>query len=418
MTEQDLELKSIIRRLWWRMGFSTKVDVPLRALVPSIRGQSRDGHETYTDLDVLGVWIGADGRIQFSIADCKTSPRGSTERMFWIRGVAELFDTSDAYMIRSVGPTAAARQLAAKLRVGVLTPAELATLEDYYPTPVDLSRDEISFLFNPVAIAGYRDAMTKIDKRLKPLRDYQECDFWVYEEHRNLFQMVAHLADSTKYLNPSNPAHRALFYDSLWLYSLSVLRAAEHVRRTHLADIDTTLREYVFGGQLGLREKRRLATVLRDSTNRKPTSPDHDVFPPYFSALLDLVTRFVRRPTVATGVLRYAEWASELSLSKIDSPAAHVFGTRYNELAGKLLTDVAGFLCGAARLDAGFRAEARRLFELGNKPLSKVQQRSICKDDNPGNEVVTQSSIFDLKGDGLGETVTTFDVTGQDSSKA
>jgi hypothetical protein len=363
MTEKDLYLKASSRRLFWRMGFSTKVDVPLRALVPTQRrgGQSRSKppFEAYTDLDVLGIQIAQDLRVQSVIADCKTSAKGSTERMFWIRGVADFFAADDAYMVRAGEVTAASRQLAARLGVGVLTPNDLAALEGHYGADLPAPDAVAAFLFDAPSLAAYRHAFAELDRRLQPLREYQEFDFWVYEEHRNLQQLVAHLAAVAKHLDPGHPVHQALFFESAWLYALSLARAVHHVRRTHVTDIDTSLREYVFGGQLGLREKQHLAKVLRAAAGKEGGDPDEGVFPPYFAALLELSSRFLRRPAQASTVLRYAEWASEAHVVRQASPAAEVFGEGFDDLAAKLLADVCGFLVSAAGLDAEFRARAR-----------------------------------------------------------
>ncbi len=372
MSEKDLQLKAASRRLLWRMGFSTKVDVPLRAFVPSQRrgGQSRPKppYEAFTDLDVLGIQISPDLRVQSVIADCKTSVKGSTERMFWIRGVADFFSADDAYMVRAGDVTAASRQLAARLGVGVLTPDDLAALEDHYGAGL-LAPDAVAgFLFDASSIAAYRHAFTELDRRLRPLREYQEFDFWVYEEHRNLQQLVAHVGAVAKHLDPGHPVHQALFFESAWLYALSLARAVHHVRRTHVTDIDTSLREYVFGGQLGLREKQHLAKVLRSAAGKAGGDPDEGVFPPYFAALLELSSRFMRRPAHASTVLRYAEWASEAHAIRQASSASEVFGETFDDLAAKLLADVCGFLVSTAGLDPEFRARARTVFAPATLP--------------------------------------------------
>lgn len=363
MTEKDIHLKAASRRLLWRMSYSTKVDVPLRAFVPTSRdGRSRTKapHEAFTDLDVLGVRAMEDLSIRTAIADCKTTARGSTERMFWIRGVADFFSADDAFMVRSEDVTAASRQLAARLRVGVLTSDDLAAVESHYDEATT-PPSEIGFLFDGDSIATYRQSLARLDRRLQPLREYQEFDFWVYEEHRNLQQVIAHLAGGANQLDPSNPAHQALFFESAWLYVLSVTRAVHHVRRTHVTDIDTSLREYLFGGQLGLREKQQLAKVLRSAAGKDGGDPDDGVFPAYFGALLELSSRFLRRPLHIGLALRYAEWAAEAHVARAVRPAAEVFDARYDDLAGKLLADVCGFLVTTAGLDSEFRSHARTI---------------------------------------------------------
>jgi hypothetical protein len=184
----------------------------------------------------------------------------------------------------------------------------------------------------------------------------------VYEEHRNLQQLVAHLAKAAKQLDPSHPTHQALFLESAWLYSLSISKAVHHVRRTHVTDIDTSLREYLFGGQLGLREKQQLAKVLRAAAGKNDGNSDEGVFPSYYGALLELASRVLRRPTHVTNVLRYAEWAAESLVARDSRSAAEAFGEEFDDIAAKLLSDVCGFLVSTAGLDASFRVLARGLF--------------------------------------------------------
>uniref|UniRef100_UPI003F588B1F SDR family NAD(P)-dependent oxidoreductase n=1 Tax=Mycolicibacterium obuense TaxID=1807 RepID=UPI003F588B1F len=138
MSELDLGLKVASRRLLWRMGFTTRVDVPLRAFVPPSASRRGARYETFTDLDVLGIAVAPGFALRSVISDCKTTQRGSTERMFWVRGVSDFFAADDAWMVRTGGVTAASRQLAARLGISVLEPTDLARLEEFHP--VDLTQ--------------------------------------------------------------------------------------------------------------------------------------------------------------------------------------------------------------------------------------------------------------------------------------
>ena len=384
MSEKDIQLKADSRRLFWLMGFSTKIDVPLRALVPEKRGagdRGRSAVQAFTDLDVLGVHVSADLRVQTVLADCKTSTKGSTERMFWIRGVSDFFEADDAYMVRAGTVTAASRQLASRLRIAVLTPDDLSALLGHYGV-VNTPR-AVGFLFDADAIANYRRALTGLDQRLRALREYQEFDFWVYEDHRNIQQIVAHLSGAAKELDPANPIHQALFFESAWAMALSLARAVHHVRRSHVTEIDTSLREYLFGGQLGLREKQQLATVLRRAAGKDAADPDEGVLPPYFGALLELASRFLRRPLVTSTVLRYAEWSAEAHVARQVAPAADVFEDSFDDLAAKLLADVCGFLVTVARLDANFRTSARSILA---PALLGSPQADAARDSTDSNQ--------------------------------
>lgn len=381
MSEKDIQLKAESRRLLWRMGFTTRVDVPLRAYVPTSSSPSRrPRYESFTDLDVLGVALAPGFAVRKVIADCKTTSKGSTERMFWIRGVADFFAADDAWMVRSGGVTAAARQLSGRLRISVLKPNDLAALESYHPSELHLDTGPLALLFDRERVADYMKAFTKLDRKLEKLIEYRQFDYWVYDEHRNLQQVPGHLAEVAKHLDPAHPAHRALFLDSAWLYTLSLANVAAHVRTVHVTDIDTALQEYIFGGQVGLQEKQKLAAQLRRFAPKGAmTNGNGGVLPSWYKQLLELVTRHLRRPYVVNDELRYAEWIAEAQIAKEAATVATAFGDSFNAVAAKLLADVCGFLVTVAQLDPSFRTYARTVLA---QPDEKTSTSTVPSDDD------------------------------------
>lgn len=377
MTELDLGLKVASRRLLWRMGFTTRIDVPLRAFVPTSTSRRGAQHETFTDLDVLGIAVAPGFALRSVISDCKTTHRGSTERMFWVRGVSDFFAADDAWMVRAGGVAAAARQLAGRLKISVLEPTDLARLEEYHPTDLVFDSGPLALLFDEGRVASAMKTMTRLDRKLEPLIEYRQFDYWVYDEHRNLLQVVAHLAAAAKHLRADHSAHRALFLDCAWLYTLSLAHAARYVRAVHVSDPDTALQQYLFGGQIALREKKALAAALaRYAPPDAEQDRDDGVLPAWYPRLLDLLARHLRRPNVITDELRYAEWAGEAALSKEPATVVDAFGQTANPLAAKLLADVCGFLVTVARLDPEFRVFAREICAQP-QPTSSLPDESV-----------------------------------------
>jgi len=361
VSELDLGLKVASRRLLWRMGFTTRVDVPLRAFIPPSASRRGARHETFTDLDVLGIAVTPGFALRSVISDCKTTQKGSTERMFWVRGVSDFFAADDAWMVRTGGVTAASRQLAARLGISVLEPTDLARLEEFHPVDLPLDDGPLALLFDETRVAAVLKALTTIDRKLERLVEYRQFDYWVYDEHRNLLQVVAHLAAAAKHLDASHPIHRALFIDCAWLYTLSLAHAANNVRAVHVSDVDTALQQYLFGGQMALQEKRKLAAALAHYAPVGSAADDDGVLPPWYGQLLELLTRHLRRPTFIGDELRYAEWITEAQLAKEASTVADAFGSSFKPIAAKLLADVCGFLVTVSRLDPDFRTFARQV---------------------------------------------------------
>lgn len=372
MTELDLGLKVAARRLLWRMGYTTRVDVALRSIGSSDpRNKQRKIAQAFTDVDVLGLAIGPGFKVHSAMVDCKTSTRGSTERMFWVRGVADFFGADTAYLVREHELSHAARQLAARLNITALTSADITTLEEFHPTAIPVDRDPIRSLFDRERVAEAISAYGNLERSLKSLAEYRSFDYWIYDKHRNLVQLVEHLRGAGPGLDSRNPLHLAMFFDLCWLYLLTITHAVDHIRSTQLARPQIALQEYLLGGPLGLREKEQLSKLLgslRDS-GAVPAQVDVTPLPSYFSMLLELVARVLRRPENVMPALHQLEVLTAAALFDRSTTASAAFGNSYNELAAKQAADVAGFLVRSADLDPGFR-DRGRLMLLNEIPVA------------------------------------------------
>jgi hypothetical protein len=407
VTELDLGLKVGVRSLFWSMGLSTRIDVALRGLsVPTSHAAGRRSGvpDTFTDLDVLGVGVNSGYRLSFEIGDCKTSKARSTERMFWIRGVADLFGADHAYLVREQEVTDGSRQLAARLGITVLPTDDLQRLQGHHGPSLTDPSSALSILFDRKAVAEHLAAFNDLDRKLKGLLEYRQFDYWVYEEHRNPIQTVAHLRGVAGLLDPRNPVHVALLLDFAWLYLLSMIRVTEHVRRAFLGDLDRGLQEYIAGGPTNLHERRKTAELL-SALVPDVQSPPRSPLPEYYPQLRELVTRLLRRPAHMQTCLRYAEAAAALAAAKTRIPLGDAFKGDYDAVAAKLCADVCGFLVAAADLDAGFRSRARGYLlnepvEGGNRAADRPKAApERAKPPNEASPVVKASDQLSLDAD-------------------
>lgn len=357
MSENDIDLKLASRRLAWNQGHATKVNVPLRSYVE--RRAGRPGVEEYTDLDVLAISTSPSGRVQFQIFDCKSTSSRTTERTFWLRGVADFFGASDAWMLRPENVTDASRQLAARLDLGVLTGKDLDTLAAIAAsgalTPT--GTPAVERLFDPTVIEKVRASRTQIDKRLRNLVDYCSYDYWVYEPYQNLAQMVAHLRGAARAMDGRAPVHHAVLFDCIWLYSLSLARASDYVRRTNASSPYNTLLEYFLGGQVAIREKEMRLKELQ----RLGAGPESSIEPDYFRQLVETFARMYVTPKIFTTVMRYCEVAVVNLVDNRRPYLSNALGTEYDPVAAKLLYDLGGFLISSARLSPSFRESVREI---------------------------------------------------------
>lgn len=356
MTELDLGLKIAARRVLWRMGYSTRIDVALRS-IPVAGTSGRRRADGFTDLDVLGVGWAPGFRLQRVIVDCKSSSRSPTERMFWVRGVGDFFSADATFMLRSGDLPMPARQLAARLAITAWSSEELSLLEQFHPSPLDFDAEPLSWMFDRERVAASNSAFGGLDKRLKKLNAYRQYSYWVHDAHRALVQLVEHLREASSHLDPRNPTHLSLLLDMSWLYLISVSRAAEHIRAVQVSQPQSALTEYLLGGPVGVREKTDLAALLEGlkQSGAIPETVDTALVPEYFPSLLELTVRVLRRPDTVTTALQYLELSVAASLGKFEGSLRHPLGGCFDELAAKQAADIVGFLVRAARLDNRFR---------------------------------------------------------------
>lgn len=412
-SERDLPLKVEMRRLFWSMGCSTRLDVKLRAYVA---GDERGpGWQEFTDLDVLAVGFSPGGQVHLSLADCKTSKRSAIERMFWVRGVAEFFAADEAYLVRSQSVPAAARSLSTRIGVGVLDPDDYVALARTFPTELDLKDGPLRCLFD---LGGIRRQANLIglDRRLDSLIEFIRYDYWIYEPYRNVTQVIAHLAEAASVLEPKNPQHLSLFFDVAWLYAFALAQAAHRVRSSRMADVPTAVRTYVAGGELATREKAQLAELLKQmgiAVNARNT-----VMPPYIDPLIELVNRLLKLPMELGEVLRYAEYLTTAAIVGERATVGVAFGqAKVRPFAAQLLASICGFLVTSTGMRPEFRTEARERLVVdltGGVPASRRGNESADSSvsSDPAGKATTpdeQLRFPDLP------TPTNKSATGQDS---
>lgn len=357
MSEHDLGLKINTRRLFWDMGLSTRLDVELRGHKSN---SSFGGAQTFTDLDVLGVSISPDVRINKVIADCKTSRRDSTSRMFWVKGVSEFFGADHAYLVREQEVTNAARQLSHRLGIGILTSSELTHLQEIHSRDTEDTPPRPDFLFDLENVERHLASFNKQNRKLGSLLDYRQFDYWVNEPYRNLSLLISYLRDASPHLNVNDRTHRAIFLDLCWLYLLSLTQVSEFVRGGFLGNIHDAVQEYMFGGAAALREKVHTAEALNRA--RPSGEPHRDHLPNYFIPLTELVRRLLSRPQYLQICLRYLEIATGAATAANAETIPNAHGPEpYVAIAAKLAADVCGFLVGTCGLNQKFRIFARQL---------------------------------------------------------
>jgi hypothetical protein len=399
MSEKDLDLKLATRRLYWSMGMTTRLNVKLSTHVSGAQS-TRSKTEEYTDLDVLGIALAPSGHSIASIGDCKTVRKSANERCFWLRGVADFFDASTAYLVRSFEVPVSTRQLAERLRLGVLTLPDLEAMQKWYDHPI---ANELSILFTADAVQQHQRLLSNVDSKLNRLLDFRNLGYWIVEPHRAIDGVIHHLNQAANLLDVGNPAHVAIVLDMVWLFSLSLADATASIRDIHAGDIETALKQYLFGGPTGLRDKQNQAELIRKLTDMRGAKQEYlfDVLPGYYGDLLEVVTRHLRRPLALIPILRYAEWLclapARRELRGV--PVSIAFGNEYDPIAGKLLADTIQFLVSSSRLPPAFAGLTHLAMP------SSVEVHRTGPDDRTATQTLPSESSAARDGERLGSQV-------------
>lgn len=355
MSEKDLGQKIEMRQAFWAMGASTRIDVKLGAFVDPARSRTRAGAEEWTDLDVLGVLSTPFGGTQFVVADCKTSRGRVTERVFWLRGVADLFGAQAAYLTREGEIPESARQLALRLRVSAFDGADRMTFREQLGAA--LLPASGAFLELETMLRWTRLTLDT-PEAIARLQRYRQSFYWLVRRGRNLTGLPTAIARVAKAFDPDQRWAHALVADLAWLYLVAILDAVDEITRLHLADVSGGLLQAVVGSEQDRREKETLARQLGDLfTHIDPSVqsrlPRLPIRPAYFEDLVDLVARVSRLRGQVTGALRALEFTGVETIANVGARWPDAFPAA-DPREAKLASDVIRFLVRSCGLNPEF----------------------------------------------------------------
>jgi len=373
LTERDLSQKLEMRKIFWAMGASTRLNVKLGSLVAPRTSKGRAASDEWTDLDVLAIQYSPLANTTYAIADCKSTKARAAERVFWVRGVADLFGATTVYMARESDLAPNARQLALRLNVAALDPADRIRLLEHSGTgALPVAGD----FFGADRLARIETILSAAPVALEKLDRYRRAFYWVFPRYRNLTQLPAYLEESSRLFKVSDRWAHLVLLDLAWLYLVTVCHTIDQITRLQLAALANSLRQTVVGGEQEMREKQVLAEKLKLVMNSvaadsRESIPDVPLLPAYFDDLVDLVSRAAARRSALTDSLRAIEFTAAETLAgggvawKRAFPQANVHGP-------KLASDVVRFLVRAARLNPSFVARFDDAIE-GRSPSARTQ---------------------------------------------
>jgi hypothetical protein len=359
MSTRDLQQKLELRRVFWAMGGSTRLEVKLGALV--FRQQGRADRQEWTDVDVLAVHYAPLTGLTYVLADCKTSRTRVAERIFWLRGVMDVLGARSGYLVREGPLPPASRQLALRLGIAAMDAADRAALIEQ--TDITELPNAETF-FDGSSLEKWTLLTAHLPRELDRFSRYRETGYWIAPGHRNLTVLPSQLGTIRSHLRHQDSWAMVLVLDLAWLYLVALLRAVEDMVRVHLSDLGAGLAQVVVGDERERRDKQFLADQLERLFQALPAKgqriPPVELLPGYYDDLADLAYRVARRRTQATSALRVLEFVGVESIAGMGKSWRDASPSS-DPLAVKLASDVVRFLRRAARLESGFEDTFDRL---------------------------------------------------------
>jgi len=346
--DKDLMLKLRTKRIFSSLGYYTPLEIELSQYFINEKGSTE--RKSLTDIDVLAIKFDHLFHPDKVIADCKSGSTSESNRLFWLKGVADYFGVQTAYIIKSkINPHT--RAIAPKLNLRSLSEPELTNLENSLNIKnFKLPIADLDYYKKIESLWGIKVdeqvGITPEQQELKRVYSYLSYEFWFIDTNRNLYQLVnnfnkiAHILDSTK------PEHVLLAYNGLQRFTYCILELCHQLYMRGISDIDRNAKLYFNGGPIALKDKEKLFELFN-----KLTASNEHLHPPFLPDILEFAHRMIKNPNSAIKILPYVDtiycWCEQLGNTEINS----IYGDELNTGCIVLAIDSVKTFCNSTGLD-------------------------------------------------------------------
>jgi len=340
-----------MNNIFWALGCYTRVDVKLAEHTFKEKSPLE-----LTDIDILGIRILPDFAINFLLADCTSNRniiRSPIQRVFWLRGVMEFFNASHSYLcLGSNNPIQETQRVVAqKLGVTILNEDNLANLEKRI-----INSDAPQLQLNKFEPWLYFEHnLTVLSKDLSRLISFRKYNYWLNPKYQNLHAIISIVKKHNRFVNEKDKLHKALIFDLLTLFVLSLLQMSAYVFNINPENPEMELKSYFYGGYIEMKKRREIVDNIKkiiNSQNQKLLFDDIlKLDPDYLTNLFEIGFRFLNKPYDASQVLRYLQvFLFEKILYNEQNQQGMEYLESFPEITKKLTRDIIKFFCNATSL--------------------------------------------------------------------
>ena len=311
--DRDLSLKLRFKRLFWRMGYSCPLEVPVSHYEYS---GGRRKRTDLTDIDVLGTRF--DPALQPSrvMADCKSSDE-SHNRIFWLRGAMQYFGADTAYFVKT-RISLRDRAIASRLGIATLDVNGLDRLEkqfDVGSSGLPLADPGVYAKQLSLLLAAGHAADDGRSKHVRDAQHFARYMYWYIPKERRILNLIEVSRNLAPHLRGDQTCDKYFVYHLGLLLSLALLEMGGAILARDVTDVPGQVRQYLFGGPMALADREKFLALLNEATGA-----NERLEPDYFGELLELINRLVSFPRQASDVPRHMEALS--FIHTLDVPVA------------------------------------------------------------------------------------------------
>ncbi|WP_026679363.1 hypothetical protein [Fictibacillus gelatini] len=349
--DKDFEYKHRFQKVLWKMGFWTRIEVPVLAYSIDTYIDNLKKHDL-TDIDVYGEHINLDFSINKYITDCKSGRNvKNTERVFWLRGVMDYTQANKGFLVKK-GISSNIRLILDKLNIYAIDNTNLNELEKLYDTK------EISEVFSVEYYQEREKIVNSLSVEYKKIYQFLSQRYWYNPSHLNLAVLLTMLRKGEFYrkFSQDDKTHLFLLLEIVILLSRILFECCNYVLHRNIADIPQAVLEFTHGGVNGLNNKKNIIRevqniIIKLYPDENVKVDDNEIKPFYYKSLTELIATLLTEPAMSKDIIRYLEIFQHEIITGKSYDLQNIFGATFSNVTLKLSKDIVRFYASATKVD-------------------------------------------------------------------
>ena len=350
--DKDFEQKIKMQKIFWSMGMWTRIDIPI-VIYEDDRQNDKIKKHYITDIDVYSEFIQKDFLIEKSIADCKSGNNVKIfERLFWVKGVKEYLQASQAYLVKK-NISSKAKIFMPKIDIIGVDSQTLPELEKIYHTnAVPLYTKEYYMEIDKI--------ISQYENEYKKIYDYLSTRYWFTESNVSMKVVLSMLKkrDFYKLLDSDNKNHRFLLMEICIMFARTIISCCRYVLTRDVLNLEQSVTEYIHGGIDGFNSKmsmvREINNELKDVLYDIQLGNSVLIQPAYFKDLVKLIANIIGEANNIKDILRYMEIMQHEIVLERRMDYSKCMSSEYSTIGHKLAKDIVFFYLKENNIDVNF----------------------------------------------------------------